>query len=287
MHPPNSNQQHTRGPRLNTLYNVRDLGGYTAQDGQMTQPGRFLRADAPIRLDEHDRLVLASYPVRTVVDLRSDSEIRSAPNLFAQDATVSYHHVSLMGDDIGKAMADLVDHAYDQAKTQAKMQTNIGSDQDDQTAPLDSRACLPFQVGPSDFYIMLLDRSQESIGRVMKILADAPPGASLFNCSHGKDRTGVIAALLLLLAGVSEDDVIENYRVSDILLQPWFDTFIHEIPEKDLVFYNTNPLHMRKTLDHLTAQYGSAAHFLDRCGVAAHLQERLRAKLLNPYSEAE
>lgn len=271
MHLTDSIQPHTRGPRLNTLYNVRDLGGYTTQDGKMTQPGRFLRADAPIRLDEHDRSVLAAYPVRTVIDLRTDSEIRSAPSVLAHDADVNYHHVSLMGDDIGKAMAALADHAYAQAQAKAQAST------------LDNtQASLPYQVGPADFYIMLLDRSQKPIGQVMKILADAPSGASLFNCSHGKDRTGVIAALLLLLAGVSDDDVVENYRVSDVLLQPWFDTFIHEIPEKDLVFYNTNPLHMRKTLDHLSAHYGSAAQFLDRCGVSAHQQERLKVKLLQP-----
>lgn len=278
MHLPNSIQQHTRGPRLHTLYNVRDLGGYPTQDGQITQPGRFLRADAPIRLDEHDRLALASYPVRTVIDLRSDSEIRSAPSVFAHDAGVNYHHVSLMGEDIGQAMAALADHAYALKQAQAKEQTK-------RTSSLDPQDSLPYQVGPSDFYIMLLERSQESIGQVMNILADAPPGASLFNCSHGKDRTGVIAALLLLLAGVSEDDVIENYRVSDVLLQPWFDTFIHEVPEKDMVFYNTNPLHMRKTLDHLATQYGSAADLLVRCGVSSDQQDRLKRKLLIPDSE--
>ena len=251
-------QQHTRGPHLHTLYNVRDLGGYATVTGQTTQSGRFLRADAPVRLDEHDRSILLAYPVRTVIDLRSDSELKAAPSHFAQDTSVNYHHVSLMGDDIGKAMAALAEYAYQNANNRAA------------------------QVGPADFYVMLLDRSQESIGQVMNLLADAPPGTSLFNCSHGKDRTGVIAALLLLLAGVPEDAVVENYQVSDILLQPWFDTFIHEIPKKDLVFYNTNPRHMRQTLDHLALHYGSVDHFLDRCGVSDRQQERLKTRLLEP-----
>ena len=166
MHLTDSIQPHTRGPRLNTLYNVRDLGGYTTQDGKMTQPGRFLRADAPIRLDEHDRSVLAAYPVRTVIDLRTDSEIRSAPSVLAQDADVNYHHVSLMGDDIGKAMAALADHAYAQAQAKAREsameKARANAIENTQASMLDNtQASLPYQVGPADFYIMLLDRSQK------------------------------------------------------------------------------------------------------------------------------
>lgn len=251
---------HTRGPRLNTLYNVRDLGGYAAAGGRQTQSGRFLRADAPVRLDAHDLQVLFSYPVRTVIDLRSRSEIVAAPSMLISFPEITYHNVPLLGDDMEQAMAALYEHSVRPA------------------AYPDGRA---YQVGLADLYLLLLDKSQALIGRVMNLLADAADGACLINCSHGKDRTGLVAALLLLLAGVDETNIVENYQVSASLLQPWFDTFIHEVPAADRVFFNTDPENMRIALDHLVRHYGSAEQYLGICGVSPQQLGRLKSRLLD------
>jgi len=238
---------------LQTLYNVRDLGGYLALDGCRTVSGRFLRADAPVRLNQYDRQLLLHYPVRTVIDLRSQSELRQQPHNLKDCSEISYFNIPLLGDELDGEIAMLK-----QQKT-------------------GNRA-----IDLSDLYIYILDNAHQAIGKVMNCLAHAPEGACFFNCSHGKDRTGLIAALLLLLAGVSEKDVIDDYKISHALLKPWFDTFIDQIPPENRIFFNTNPENMQRTLGHFYRLYQSAEAYMNHCGVHPATIAVLKKKLLVP-----
>ena len=238
---------------LQTLYNTRDLGGYACAGGRSIVTGRFLRSDAPVRLNQDDLRALVQYPVRTVIDLRSLSEIRLQPNNLQHYPGIGYFHIPLLGDELDREMDALTSfepHRH--------------------------------QIGLTDLYIHLIERSKMAIGAVMRQLADAPPGASLFHCSHGKDRTGLIAALLLLAAGADEADIIENYRISYSLLKPWFNTFIHELPAESLVFFNTDAENMRVTLSYLARHYGAAEDYLRQCGLDAAYLARLQSRLLDP-----
>jgi len=131
-------------------------------------------------------------------------------------------------------------------------------------------------------YRHILDESQPAIGAVMRTFAAADQGARLFNCSHGKDRTGLIAALLLTLAGVAHDRIIDDYQVSESLLKPWFDTFIEQVPKSDRRFFITPPHFMRATLAHIRENYRDITAYLLQCGVPLTVQERLRQQLLVP-----
>ena len=131
---------------------------------------------------------------------------------------IRYHNIPLLGASLERDMM--------------RLQINNGSK----------------KISLADLYRHILDQSQPAIGAVMLTLAAADNGARLFNCSHGKDRTGLIAALLLALAGVSHDNIVADYQVSESLLKPWFDTFIHKVPETDRRFFMTPPHFMREAL---------------------------------------
>jgi protein-tyrosine phosphatase len=238
---------------LQTLYNTRDLGGYRTRDGRVTICGRLIRADAPVRLNAHDLQVLLSIPVHTVVDLRSLDELRRHPHSLRNNAAVSYRNIPLLGDNLERDIRAVKSH--DPART---------------------------QVNLVDLYLHLLENARPAIGMVLNTLAAAGSGACLFNCTHGKDRTGLIAALLLLLAGVAERDIIEDYQISAALLKPWFDTFLHKVPAKDHVFFISPPEHMALTLEHLQRQYDSVERYLHACGVDDMAQHHLRNRLLVP-----
>jgi protein-tyrosine phosphatase len=235
---------------MQTMYNVRDLGGYQTADGRMTAFRRFLRSDAPVRLNEADLEKLAGFPVCTVIDLRSPNEIGSLPHRLRDQPGVNYFIIPLLGDDLDAGMAAV--EAFEEGRT----------------------------IGLADLYIHTMEHSKESIGQVFRRMAEAKPGAILFHCSHGKDRTGLIAALLLLLAKVSDADIVENYRISYELLKPWFDTFIHEVPEQFLPFFNTDPENMELTLRYFHSHYLSAEAYLASCGVSKGNIERLKQRLL-------
>ena len=234
---------------LDTMYNVRDLGGYPTKSGQMTAYGHFLRADAPNRLSDADLHKLLEYPVTTVIDLRSPSENNEEQYRLRNNPNVDYFNIPLLGFDM---MASI-------------MAMNETDD--------------PYIAIP-DLYIRLLDKACEPIGKVMTRLAGAKPGTCMFHCTHGKDRTGIISALLLLLADVNDEDIIANYQVSATYLKPWFDTFIADLPAEILHFFKTDPDSMEKTLEYFHKTYISAEKYLTCCGVAAQSLNRLRQKLV-------
>lgn len=166
--------------RLTGAHNVRDLGGYATATGGTTRWRAFLRADALHELSAADVEILLSLGLGTVVDLRSDVEIARQPSAFADHETVRYHHIPLFD---GLAPVDA-------------MRTGNGA----------------FEL--SARYVDAADRCRPAIARVVATIAEAEQGIVLFNCTAGKDRTGIVAAMLLSLAGVGSDEIATDYALT-------------------------------------------------------------------------
>jgi len=174
-----NNKNYIRLPMRNA-YNIRDLGGYATADGGVTKFRTFLRADDLAKLDNAEQQFLLDYGVRTVIDLRSKEECEQQPNPFAVRTDVRYHNIALLDNVITEDVEVLIATAQDFIKS---------------------------------LYVGLVDNATDAIGAVFNAIADTD-GAVLFHCAAGKDRTGVIAAILLGLVGVSETDIIANYEVT-------------------------------------------------------------------------
>ena len=69
---------------------------------------------------------------------------------------------------------------------------------------------------------------KKSMAQVFHAIAAAPEGAVLFHCALGKDRTGIVAAMLLSLAEVDRLDIIADYQISNTYLQPMFRTMVED-----------------------------------------------------------
>jgi len=122
------------------------------------------------------RSTLFNYGVRTIIDLRRSDELQVAPNVFANSSDVVYHHVSLLADSLPER----------------------------KVAPLS----LP------DVYRMILEQRQEQLRQTLATLA-APGGfPAIVHCTAGKDRTGLIVALLLGLVGVPAATIVDDYALS-------------------------------------------------------------------------
>ena len=164
-------------------YNVRDLGGYKTADGHSTRWRTLVRADDVSRLPEASRSALLIYGVRTVIDLRNPRELEISPNRFAHSGDVSYVHVHLQG-----------------TYTLAAQSTS------DQSLPMPTRL--------SSIYITWLEKRQEEFARVLSTLASPGSLPALYHCLGGKDRTGIVSALLLRLARVPNETVVEDYTLT-------------------------------------------------------------------------
>ncbi len=158
--------------------NTRDLGGYPTKDGHSTKWHVFLRSDDVVDLTARDFQFLNDYGLKTVIDLRSSSELAMRHNPFTQHHEVDYINVSLFENASPQSMADLPKSSL------------------------------------NSMYIEILRHQKNQIKQVMETIAKAKAGTILFHCAAGKDRTGVISMLLLGLAKVPNRDIVSNYEVS-------------------------------------------------------------------------
>ena len=157
-------------------FNVRDLGGLHAADGRHTRWGALVRADAVDRLTAAGWAALHDHGVRTIVDLRNDDELRA--DIAPRPAGVATLHLPLDGIED----TEFWEHWKHQAP--------------------------PLYYGP------FLGRFPGRVVAVMSAVARAGPGGVLIHCVGGRDRTGLIAMLLLALVGVAPDDIADDHALS-------------------------------------------------------------------------
>ncbi len=162
--------------RVEGLHNVRDLGGRPRRRGGTTPRGVFVRSEQPDRVTDAGWATLRAHGVGTVMDLRQPDE-RSRHRAAVPDDVADLHV-----DHDGLEHADFWAGYWDNGL-----------------------------VGTPLYYLPHLRALPERTVAVLSAIATAPEGAVLFHCAGGRDRTGLIAAILLTLAGVEEDAIVEDY----------------------------------------------------------------------------
>ncbi|MGG1518673.1 tyrosine-protein phosphatase [Paenibacillus oryzisoli] len=237
------------GERVLTVegaYNVRDLGGYATKDGSMTSWGAFYRADGLHRVSEESRAALAGRGIASVIDLRHAREVEEKRNVFADYEGVAYHNISLINP----------------AKVSSGAVRTLG-----------------------DLYVDLLDGAQAELLRIFRVLAESGDRAVLYHCTAGKDRTGVVSALLLALADVPEATIVEDYSLTAVCLTPLLDELRADRPEGVSAevyehFIGCDPGNMVLMLEHLAEKYASAEQYLRGIGLTEAQLQVLKARLV-------
>jgi protein-tyrosine phosphatase len=168
------------------ITNLRDLGGYATADGGVTRWGLVFRADALHKLTPDDLDAFGELGVQTVYDLRGDVERAEFPG------PVPSRHVSIVGRP----------RDVEPPPPPPEMTTRDGEEL------------------LRDTYVGALTHSAAEIGAVMRGLADPTLTPAVFHCHGGKDRTGVVAALLLLALGVDRDTVLDDYEATSLYRFP-------------------------------------------------------------------
>lgn len=260
MRSPGVDEPLTRRLAWEACYNARDIGGYATRDGGQTRWRRFLRADNLVRLTTAGIAALIAEGVRTVIDLRSPYELRIDACPFAPPCALpgapEYQNLPALDRD-DKSLTGLLDAA-----------TSV-----------------------SQMYALMLDHCRSQLATIFTAVATAPPGGVLVYCHAGKDRTGVVAALTLALAGVPDATIGEDYALSERHLQPLYDEQLRSARDsaqrERLSQQFRSPLNvalseaMLETLTYLNTQHGGAHAYLRTSGVAALDLEQVRARLLD------
>lgn len=235
---------------LEGAYNVRELGGYPTANGGQTKYHRFLRADGLSYLSERDVRFLHDYGVRAVLDLRDENEVEDAPDIS-------------LGRDVVYANIPLL--AYNAADLE-RLEDEFGQGS--------------FTL--ANLYHEMME-NYEGIRACLRFIAAAPTGCVLFHCAVGKDRTGVLASLLLGLAGVDKWDIVANYEQSwanlmrdEVFSSDWRDSARSSFREGMLA----DPTVMAGLWDVLEAEHGGVGGLLLECGVSDEEVSVVRRRLI-------
>lgn len=161
--------------------NVRDLGGLRTCDGHITRRGTVVRSDTPARLTATGWSALYAYGIRTIITLRTQGMVEDELNF-----TSPYSDLVT----VQAAIEDVTDNEFVQQWAASELWAT----------PL--------------YYRDALRRWPERHAAVISAIAQAQPGGVLFHCIRGNDRTGMIALLLLAIAGVTPEDMIADYELS-------------------------------------------------------------------------
>jgi protein-tyrosine phosphatase len=234
--------------------NVRDPGGLPAGDS-VIRTGAIVRADNIRTLSAAGRQALVDYGISRIVDLRLRRELDEDEG---GDAPVEVVHISVLGDFDEETLA-YYDGKLDQAT--------------------DSASYLAWS------YLDFLDRFHANFGAAIDAVADAPPGGVVVHCAGGKDRTGLIVALALRLAGVSIADLAADYAKSEANLAARHEEWLAAAPDAAAahrlrILLATPAAAMTEVLETVEARHGSVAAYLRAGGVSAEALEQLRGRLL-------
>ncbi|MET0282175.1 MAG: tyrosine-protein phosphatase [Steroidobacteraceae bacterium] len=231
--------------------NVRTFANLKGRHGAIPASS-FIRAADLNRLTPADRDVLAAAGVVLDVDLRTADEASSAPDLLAQDARFRYTRVSLLGAE--------------------KIDLNN----------------MPDTLAQG--YVQWLSSNQAQFRQVFQSIAAQQDGTVLFHCTAGKDRTGMIAATLLSLAGVPRSEIVHNYAISAHYLQPMMGDqaqMAASNPQLAEMMRNPKIAAMRGSppeaieafLDAMDRHYGGAHNYLKTIGLSAAEIHNLQVRL--------
>ncbi len=117
------------------------------------------------------------------------------------------------------------------------------------------------------------------IAEVFKTIANAKYGV-MFNCTAGKDRTGVISALILWLCGIRKSDIVYDYMRTRENNKPRFELIHKNFPDLDMNIVIPNENNMIRLFEMLEDKYGSSEEYFEAIGVSADEQEKIKGKLL-------
>jgi protein tyrosine/serine phosphatase len=236
-----------------SCWNVRDLGGYPTAVGKKTRWRTIVRAGNLSKLTEVGRDALVSYGIRTVIDLRDPREF---------DANLDpFHERGPWAGSLRYVNAPFIsDGEFEALRGPEKL--------------------------VSQGYVVALDHYRQNIARAISAVAAAPPGGVVIHCHAGKERTGVIAALLLAIAGVPDEVIADDYVISDRYLAALYERVAareENLDERARILQNcrSEPAHMLVALEHLRSVGGVEA-YLAAAGTTAEeiatLQLRLSAE---------
>lgn len=228
---------------LEGSYNIRDIGGYLTVDGYQTGWKTILRSDSLHRLTPASQQALIDYGIKTIIDLRYASEVQNKANVFAESKQIKYLNVPLFGNELLEQLKVL--------KSQAEN------------------------------YYVWLDSCQAQFRKILETIIESLPSPILIHCTGGKDRTGLTIALLLSVANVPVNTIVEDFVLSGDYLAPMFAPLLPKARELGYAYmFECRGETLLDTFKYLDKKYGGVIGYLHTIGLRDEQIDYLRSLLV-------
>jgi protein tyrosine/serine phosphatase len=235
-------------------YNFRDLGGYPTVDGRTTRWNVLFRSDTLHELTTDDLEALRRLGLAGVIDLRTATEVERSGRGRLAGEPIRYLHASVIGSEGGETVA----------------------------------APSPEEDGSHARYLWYLSTGRRALLAALEMMADPSSYPLVFHCAAGKDRAGVLAALVLDLLGVEPEVIVEDYVLTESRMDlirarlrrdPIYRDRIDQIPASRLAVEATT---MERFLEELHRRHGGARAWAVGAGLAPGRADQLVDLLLEP-----
>lgn len=222
---------------ITSLYNMRDLGGYTTKDHQSTALGKIIRSDCPIGFNADYLQRLEALKIGCVIDLRTPEEAETKPSYFAGKEFIEYHNITF--------------------------ENGNGTPESEESIP------------PT--YLKMMEE-RDAINKILSVISTSQSNV-LYHCAVGKDRTGIISAIILSICNVPTEEIIADYQVSDTYLHPLLSAMRSNNPDLPDWLGRSKPEYMRQCLAMLENKYGSFDGYIKALNIPDETLEGIREKL--------
>ncbi|HXW35222.1 MAG TPA: tyrosine-protein phosphatase [Acidimicrobiales bacterium] len=250
-------------------YNFRDLGGYPAKDGKFTRWGHLFRSDTLHELTAGDLEVLRELGLETVIDLRTPAEVEQVGRGILASEPMKYVNLSVLGE------GRLTD-------------AGVSDQQEGEPEAVGEAVAAPQVTGDeiAERYLSYLDVGLGALVEAFEILTDESHYPLVFHCAAGKDRTGVLAALVLDCLGVDREAIVDDYVLTETRMElilgrlrrdPLYGERVDEIPK---ALFEVQAETMELFLEGIDSRYGGARSWALTAGLSAERLDRLELMLL-------
>ncbi len=224
---------------VDSIENMRDIGGYLVGDNKRIQYQKIIRSNLPNCITQNDIEYLKKIGIRTVIDLRSQEEIKNKKSVFENNKDFKLLHYKINGD--GKV----------------------------------PNTCKDVPIS----YMKMLDGTN-TIHNIFKVLVKNEQGI-LYFCNAGKDRTGVVTALILMTLGIKRQDIVENYTLSSLYLKNKLKEFEKNSTNKKIrEIITPKPEYMEQFLDCFYEKYTTINNYLIKIGITNEDITKIKDKYL-------
>jgi protein-tyrosine phosphatase len=235
--------------------NFRDLGGYETADGRSVRWRQLFRSDSLDAIGADDLDALQRLGLSSVIDLRSTPELERNGRFPFEATPIAWHHLSV------------VDTTWERDDT------------------------LPKDLGATEFlvaaYDKMLTEGASRFANAFALLAGADALPAVFHCAAGKDRTGLLAALVLGAIGVGNGAIIHDFALTERAMPRFIEAMKLRYPERfaeaksiPAGFMAATPEAMERTLARLIGTHGSIRNYVRHIGVTDDAVEHLESLLL-------